>query len=547
MAVVPHRAAQGPGRVVDGASGAAVGGPFIDRLYRRIGWRTVPAAVAAGWLAALTWALAGGLLIARVERLSDARTLELLGGFALAWLAGATIGLAVCLRQARPLQRWAASPDDQAALRAAWRCAHGFPGAMTGRSVLVGVLVPVPGLLVTLGALGLLSAGLVAVIVLLIAAAVPAIASVGAFGIQLGARPLVCDIAARCDGPPPPIVGGASIRVKLLLAVPLTALAAGFGGALLTVDPGTSWGTVLVRLSAVAVLISVLIVPGTLLLAGSILQPLDDLLQATRRLQRGDFGTPVPELSADEHGVLARSFNDALEGLAERQRLATQNERLLGDVQRLLGEVRASRTRIVEASDAERRRVERNIHDGAQQRLVALALDLTMLEERAAAAGADDLRAMAAGAGASLRAALDEVRELARGLHPSVLATDGLAPALEQLAARAPIPVRTDAPRERFPPVVEATAYFVVCEALANVAKHARASTADVTIRREGAELGVEIVDDGIGGARQIDGSGLAGLADRVAALDGSFCVRARASGGTRVCATLPLGEVPGP
>jgi signal transduction histidine kinase len=278
----------------------------------------------------------------------------------------------------------------------------------------------------------------------------------------------------------------------------------------------------------------IVVVPITLLLAYSMLAPLDDLLQATNRLKVGNFDVPVPELSADEYGRLGRSLNQAMAGLAERQRLAREN-------QHLLDAVRQSRARIVAASDAERRRVERNIHDGAQQRLVALSLELRMLQDRAAAREEPELEGMAAAAGTSLRAALQELRELARGLHPPVLEADGLAAAVRQLAARSPVPVTARIPDERLPTAIESTAYFVLSEGLANVAKYSQASSAEVSVTRAADQLVVEITDDGIGGAVLGAGSGLSGLADRVAALDGRLELTSPAGAGTRLRAELPL------
>jgi signal transduction histidine kinase len=226
-------------------------------------------------------------------------------------------------------------------------------------------------------------------------------------------------------------------------------------------------------------------------------------------------------------------------GLAERQRLSAENAQLLDEVTDLLGQVRASRARIVAASDAERRRVERNIHDGAQQQLVGIALKLKLLEDRVA--GDEEVRAGIAQVGDRLKAALDDLRELARGLHPSVLTTDGLAPALEQLASRASIPVTVRAPDERFDEALESTAYFVVSEALANVGKYANASHANVTVERQDGLLRVEVSDDGVGGAHANSGSGLTGLVDRLAALDGNLTVHSPAGEGTRLSAEIPL------
>jgi PAS domain S-box-containing protein len=201
-----------------------------------------------------------------------------------------------------------------------------------------------------------------------------------------------------------------------------------------------------------------------------------------------------------------------------------------------------SRARIVEAGDAERRRLERNLHDGAQQRLVSLALQLRMVEasfEGNPARARTDL----AEAREQLKHALDELRELARGIHPAILTDGGLAPALTALATRAPLPVEIDdVPDERLPEPVEAAAYYLIAEAITNVAKHAQASHVAVSVRHDNGRIVVEVADDGIGGADPGSGSGLHGLADRVEALHGHLRVDSPPGGGTRVEARIPVG-----
>jgi len=202
-------------------------------------------------------------------------------------------------------------------------------------------------------------------------------------------------------------------------------------------------------------------------------------------------------------------------------------------------ELAASRARIVEAGDAERRRLERNLHDGAQQRLVATSLTVRMAAR--CVDGDPKVRSMLDGAGDELARALEELRELARGLHPAVLTDHGLRAAIEAVADRAPLPVAIDfALDERLPETVEAAAYFVVCEALTNVAKHAGASEARVRVARTNGRARVEVTDDGVGGAEEGGGSGLRGLVDRVEALGGRLTVSSPAGGGTAVRVELP-------
>jgi signal transduction histidine kinase len=204
-------------------------------------------------------------------------------------------------------------------------------------------------------------------------------------------------------------------------------------------------------------------------------------------------------------------------------------------------ELRASRARIVAAADAARRKIERDLHDGAQQRLVALALDVQVARARLDAdpqSTGPFLERLAA----DLGEASAELRELARGIHPAVLTERGLAPAVEALAGRAPVPVEVvGGPVERLSPTVEVTAYFTVSEALTNVAKYARASHVTVRLGREDGALVVEVRDDGVGGARAGVGSGLSGLADRVGACDGTLSIDSPPGQGTVVRAVLPV------
>jgi signal transduction histidine kinase len=183
-------------------------------------------------------------------------------------------------------------------------------------------------------------------------------------------------------------------------------------------------------------------------------------------------------------------------------------------------ELRASRARIVRAEDEARRALERNLHDGAQQRLVALSVGLRLVESKLRESP-EEAAALLAGSREELAHALEELRELARGIHPAVLTDRGLGPALEALAMRAPIPVELEAPAERLAPAVEAAAYYVVAESLTNVAKYGRATAAEVSVATVNGTLEVTVSDDGVGGADPDRGSGLRGLADRVEALEG--------------------------
>ena len=205
--------------------------------------------------------------------------------------------------------------------------------------------------------------------------------------------------------------------------------------------------------------------------------------------------------------------------------------------------MRESRARIVTAGDAERRRIEQDLHDGAQQRLVALALELRSAQRRLGESLDAELDAVLDATVGELQRAVEELRELAHGVHPPILTQGGLAAALDDLARRIPIRVTVlAAPQERLPADLEATAYFIVCEALANVVKHAQASTATISLARSDGMLVFEISDDGVGGA-DAAGSGLRGLYDRVEARGGRLRVTSPRGQGTRIAGEIPCAS----
>ncbi len=260
----------------------------------------------------------------------------------------------------------------------------------------------------------------------------------------------------------------------------------------------------------------------------------------------GDRAVAPVERDGRELGMLVYdpSLDDdpeLVEAVAAAAAITLDDARLQTESRERLGELRASRERLVAASDAERRRLERNLHDGAQQRLVSVALQLRMIERRVQ--GDPEVVEAIKAAGDELSRSLDELRELARGIHPAVL-NHGLKAALDSLASRASVPtaVSFQSP-ERLPEQVELAAYFVACEALANVAKYAHASSASVRVSRRNGTAAIEIADDGVGGADETAGTGLQGLADRVAALDGTLRILSPLGAGTVVTAELPCGS----
>ena len=263
--------------------------------------------------------------------------------------------------------------------------------------------------------------------------------------------------------------------------------------------------------------------------------PGDDDRRATTVIDRHG----EKQLAALVHDRSLADEPELLDAVSAAAAIAVENGRLQAELRAHLEELRGSRQRLIEAGQAERQRLERDLHDGAQQRLIALSLELTLLEEsldgdRRARERVDRARRQVA-------LSLQELRDVARGIHPAVVSGHGLAVALESLAATAAVPVRLTVDLEgRVEERLEVAAYYVVCECLTNIDKHARAASASVAVARSNGQLVVEVVDDGVGGADTERGTGLRGLADRVEALGGRLRVWTPRGGGTRVRAEIP-------
>ncbi|MGI8762835.1 MAG: sensor histidine kinase [Ilumatobacteraceae bacterium] len=264
--------------------------------------------------------------------------------------------------------------------------------------------------------------------------------------------------------------------------------------------------------------------------------PVDQPNRAITRIERR--GGPVAALV---HDIALLEDPGLVNAIVAAVRLTVDNEQLQAEIETQLAEVAASRSRIVAAGDAERRRIERDLHDGAQQRLVTIALALRLAETRLDGDASPRVRAVLSQAVQDLGDAIDELRNLARGIHPAILSESGLGAAIESLVSRSPLPVRLDIDLADEPSsAIAAAAYFAVSEALTNVVKHANAQ--DVTVRAVASDgmIRVEVIDDGDGGANAHGGSGLRGVADRVASVGGTLRLHSPAAGGTRVEVELP-------
>jgi signal transduction histidine kinase len=239
------------------------------------------------------------------------------------------------------------------------------------------------------------------------------------------------------------------------------------------------------------------------------------------------------------HDASLRDDPALVEAVCAAAGLALENERLQAELRARLDDLQASRARIVEAADEERRRIERNLHDGTQQRLVSISMALGLAESKVASDS--DAGPILEEARAALGSALEELRELSQGIHPGILTERGLGPALQELAYLAPVPVEVTVElAERLPEAVEAASYYVVAEALTNVVKYASADSVAVSVKGDDDRAVVQVADDGVGSADPARGSGLRGLADRVEALGGTLALDSPQGGGTRLRAEIP-------
>jgi len=527
-----------------------VGLDLLHRLYVRLEVRYV--ALVLGWLEFL--ALAGGMLSAVVaSRLlgqSFRPPVDLVLTVEAAIAVGCGVPFAFLWLEARPLTAWIREGRPEDAALAAWET-----GVMLIRRALPRCFVLVSVLLIPANVLAVghyhLGGSSFPVAWVFTQLGIGVTAAYMFFVGEAMLRPMVED-AARLVPP-----GGGvrrargRIRQKVLLALAVTTSFA----VLMSQAIGSIGHTPTSRMLgavAIAALIALSFTPVLIrAVTDSVVGPVRTLTSATARAAAGDLEHPVPVTSDDELGVLTTSFNDMIRGLREREALRNDKVELssalqesLEDLRRHAEELRASRARVVTAADVERRRMERDLHDGAQQQLVLLGLKLAMAERLiekdtvAATAMHDELRA-------DLRKALSELRDLAHGIYPAVLENEGLPGALREAVERAAIPTELHCDgASRYPPELEAAVYFFCLEALQNAAKHAGAGAkVRIDLVERARSLVFEVADDGRGydTAAGIGGVGVQNMTDRIGALGGELTIESTPGSGTTILGSIAM------
>lgn len=514
---------------------------WLAGMYERHGSRYVwfgPVGLVCAYVLGVIIPLSA-FVVARYEGLSVAQcgvTFLVLGGGVAALLAGAFWARRSDLRV---LSAWASGGREPDAAGRTMRAAHELPRGFARAAALCSFATGLPALMLVLAivdrfrladAIFVELAGMLVVIYG---------ATIAWSIIEATLRPLIADLAIRA--PSANRIEGRPTRLsfRMVGSVALVGIVGGLvlGGLVLKFGAGANEALRVLGFSCLVglTLVMLRIVMVTL----SVMEPIRELIHAARTVAAGDLEVRVPVASIDELGALSESFNEMVVGLREREALRDRNAELVDTL-------RASQARIVTAADAERRRVERDLHDGAQQQLVLLGLKLGIarraLENDPAAATAmhDELRA-------DLDRALAELRDLAHGIYPALLENEGLPGALHEAASRAPIPVEVDCDGvSRYPPEVEAAIYFCCLEALQNAAKHAGDGARAIVRLRHKNGVAFEIADDGAGFDPTVarESAGLQNMSDRIGALSGSFTIDSTPGSGTSIRGTVPAAHI---
>ncbi|MDX1511705.1 MAG: HAMP domain-containing protein [Nitriliruptorales bacterium] len=493
----------------------------LTDLYERHGSRALDRLFWATTIFSAAAALVVALVTVRYLRGSTVASVgTVLGLPALVLLASGLVGYRVWKDATAPIRDWLDGTRDPRTARLAQDRTLRHANFVWSLGLVVGLVAVVGPYVLYMWQVFALDGAEVAVVGAICLAAAVWVSVLSILVADVYYRPVRTALAAEVGGGSLDSAHQVSIRARILVSMPLISL---LTGAVVAMARTFADGNIdelarLLWMSGVTSLTMGLLL--TIAFTRALVRPLADIVAVVERVEAGDHSARVDVTTDDEFGLLAITFNEML---AERE----QADRRL----------RALRARIIDAADDERRRIDRNIHDGAQQRLVALVLRLRMLREVAPEGGWDKT---VAGVIEEIRAARGELQDLASGLLPAALRTGGLKPALEDLVTRCPVPVEIAVASERFSETVESTVWFMVAESLANMSKHARARAASVAVQRQGRELAVLVSDDGEGGANASGGSGLAGLADRIQALGGSLDIQSPPGRGTRLLALLP-------
>lgn len=517
-----------------------------DRMYRRFGRRYIHVLLVIAALSIVALTLPG-TAVAGVYGVHTFSVFMRVFTVAVPILAVAAVGAElVVARVLAPVIRWVDGDQGSANAAEAWEAAVVGLGPAVLFGGLVVLLGAIPAELYGAQVIGLHgTAGAVATC-LAISIVIASGGMLHFFCWEQALRPVVLDIAQHLGTDYRPARSSLSAGAKLLILLPVMNALVGMVAAGIPSDSQGHSGKIVVGVAAGLVISATIALGLALLLRNSLLRPLRALEAAIVDIEAGDLTARVAPTTADELGGVIRSFNTMVEGLAERESLRVDNAELAHARKVLLEELQASQARIVAASDAERRRMERDLHDGAQQRLVVLQLQLGVLNKQLENQGV--VAPMVADLRENVASALGELRDLAHGIYPTVLETDGLPGALADAVTRCGMDGDlTSESIGRYPAELEAAVYFCCNEALQNAAKHA-GHDARVHIRiaeRDGA-LEFEVNDDGAG--FDLDtaaaSSGLQNMTDRIGALGGTLAIASRLTQGTAVRGRLPIDAI---
>jgi signal transduction histidine kinase len=509
----------------------------LTRIYERLGPHYIPAVVAGLAVTAVFVQLPLALWLEVRYLDASAEQYWKLTAFGIPIVSAAlAVGLAVSLQAIAPPYRWLRAGRPLEMAPEVWRRSVRAGFMVVNRGALAIAIAIIPYHLFISPAVLDVDIGVGVAMVLFGEVAVVTGWLILQFVVDLALRPVIRDLASQLPEAPDAPLSGWRLRSKAITTVPVAAFYGAFAAGAFVLHQATPEAQLYTALAAAAVVTLVFAGPVAAIATGSVLDPVNDLIAATKRIRHGDVSTPVPILTDDELGELARSFNRMLAGLREREELRERNLELVNELQ-------ASRARIVASSAEARRKVERDLHDGAQQHLILLKLKLGMVERELRKDPEAGAR-MARTALDDLDRALAELRDLAHGIYPAVLTSDGLPAALEQAAEQAAIPATLSSNGTgRYRPELEAAVYFCCLEALQNSAKHAGdGATAKVSISQENGELRFEVADDGVGfdADAAAESSGIQNMADRIGALGGELRVESAPGGGTRIAGSVP-------